>query len=67
MKIKVEPVKEQCSFCMELMKRLNEDVQNLIVDYGTIRGHTQMEQDIIRLRRELMDLAARLKEYTYEY
>lgn len=64
---KVKPVKEQSFFCMELMRRLNEDVQNLEIDYGNIKGHSQMEQDIIRLRRELMDLAVKLKEYGYEY
>lgn len=64
---KVKPVKEQSFFCMELMRRLNEDVQNLEIDYGNIRGHSQMEQDIVRLRRELMDLAVKLKEYGYEY
>ena len=52
-------VKEQIKFCKELMLRLDELVtKNIDKDssWWGIRHHTQMSNDIIRLRRELNTL-----------
>ncbi len=61
-----KPVKEQCAFCYDLMRRLDRDVHGVCVKWGCVDGHTQMQQDIIRLRRELMDLSKMLGEWGYE-
>lgn len=56
----------QSHFCMELMKRLNEDVENSEVGYGKIKYHTRMEMAVIRLRNELNELRDMLQQYGYE-
>lgn len=60
------PVREQSSFCYDLMRRLDRDIHNVHIEYGYVNGHTQMQQDIIRLRRELMTLSKMLGEWGYE-
>lgn len=52
-------VKEQMKFCKELMLRLEKSVaQNVDTDssWWGIRNHSQMQNDIVRLRRELNTL-----------
>ena len=61
-----KPVKEQCSFCYDLMRRLDKDIHDAVVEFGYIYGHTPMQNDIIRLRRELMTLSKMLGEWGYE-
>lgn len=51
--------KEQIKFCKELMKRLAESFdENIDMDssWWGIRNHSQISNDIIRLRRELNTL-----------
>ena len=59
----VHGIRQQCKFCMELMRRLHADVQsgepNRIGCDG-LEGHTRMREDIRRLRRELMTLQKQL-------
>lgn len=62
MKRKIEKVRKQSAFCMDLMERLNDKIQNAGVLYGRVEYHT----DIIRLRRELKDLRDMLMQYGYE-
>ncbi len=66
MKRKIEKVRKQSSFCMDLMERLNDKIQNAGVLYGRVEYHTRKEKDIIRLRRELNDLRDMLMQYGYE-
>lgn len=56
MKDKRKQAKDQMAFCKELMKRLAESFnENIDEDssFWGIRNHSQMSNDIIRLRREL--------------
>lgn len=49
-------VQEQAKFCGELMKRLENSVKeniNVNAEWRTIANHSQISNDIIRLRREL--------------
>ena len=51
-------IKSQSKFCKELMTRLDDDIQKS--GHGTYSGmsnHTQKQNDIIRIRRELNALA----------
>lgn len=66
MKKSVEKVKVQSSFCLDLMERLDSQIQDAKVKYGSIEGHTRFEHDAIRLRRELNDLNNMLREWGYE-
>ena len=66
MKKSVKKVKLQSSFCLDLMKRLDSQIQDAKVSYGRIEGHTRLELDAIRIRRELNDLNAMLREWGYE-
>lgn len=56
----------QSHFCLELMKRLNDNVENSEVCYGKIKNHTRMENAVIRLRNELNVLNDMLRQYGYE-
>jgi len=56
-------VDKQALFCKDLMERLNDSVQSAVVSYGEIERHTVMQNDIIRLRRELMLLSEMLDPY----
>jgi hypothetical protein len=63
MKKDLDDIKSQAQFCTELMLRLNTDIQNAEVCYGSVVNHSRMEADIIRLRRELNDLRKMLYPY----
>lgn len=68
MKNKKSRALKQCEFCNELMKRLNESVHNNIdmtSQWDEIYNHSQLSNDVIRLRRELNDLRKILLEYSY--
>lgn len=63
---KRKQVKEQVKFCKELMLRLDKSVaENVdIQDYWCgIHNHSQISDDIIRLRRELNTLNKLLYPY----
>ena len=59
-------VQKQSRFCFELMCRLNEKIEDAELYYGHIKHHTRMENDVVRLRRELTELADMLRQYGYE-
>lgn len=60
----VDDIKSQCKFCTELMLRLNAEIQDANESsYCGIIGHTIMQADIIRLRRELNDLRKMLNQF----
>lgn len=50
--------KQQSAFCLELMKKLNRNIENV--------GHTVIQDDIKRLRRELLELS-KMHDWTYKY
>ena len=58
----VEKTREQCKFCAILMNRLAKDLLSADEsDYGgTLKGYTQLQEDIWRIRRELMRLQKQL-------
>ena len=66
MKDKRKQAKEQMKFCKELMNRLAKSFDENI-DYDSswyvIRNHSQMSNDIVRLRRELNVLNKLLYPY----
>jgi hypothetical protein len=56
---KRKQAKKQSDFCKELMDRLAKSInENINMDssWWGIRNHSQISNDIIRLRRELNDL-----------
>ncbi len=63
MKDSRKEVKKQSDFCKELMNRLADSVdQNIKKDFCyVIPNHSQIMNDIIRLRRELSELSKLLK------
>ena len=56
-----ETIINQLSFCDELMNRMSNELKNdmhvNIRQYCNIFNHTRYQSDIIRLRRELMNLS----------
>ena len=62
----IKAVQDQSTFCLDLMRRLNDDIHNAEVEYGMITNHTRMENDVVRLRRELVELRYMLENYGYE-
>lgn len=63
--IRVE-IQSQSSFCLELMRRLDRDIQNAEDapewKNGTLDFSSTKRWDIVRLRRELMELSKMLGE-----
>ena len=53
----------QSEFCENLMMRLHNKILLAEISYGKFEGYTQMENDIIRLRRELNELRKMLYPY----
>lgn len=63
---KRKQVKEQMKFCKELMNRLVKLMdENIDMDssWWGIRNHTQISNDVVRLRRELNTLNKLLYPY----
>ena len=50
--------KKQSAFCLDLMEKLNRNIENV--------GHTVIQDDIKRLRRELLELS-KMHDWTYKY
>ena len=66
MGINVEKVKAQANFCLDLMQRICNDINEDACDapsYTNIWYHTRKKNDIIRLRRELNKLNKLLDPY----
>lgn len=66
MKDKRKEVKEQIKFCKELMNRLVKSIdENIDEDssWYVIRNHSQISDDVVRLRRELNTLNKLLYPY----
>ena len=65
MKSKLE-LNRQINFCEELLKRLKADMKESMNRYPTndipycLDNYSRMQNDIIRLRKELMDLSKML-------
>ena len=55
---------KQADFCLELMRRLHAEIKDApdCIYYG-LEKHTQKQNDIIRLRRELTKLHKLLNPY----
>lgn len=49
--------KEQSQFCLEMMKRLNRDIQKAKDKYDDTYHPSVIQDDIKRLRRELNNLS----------
>lgn len=64
MKKDLDGIKSQSQFCVELMLRLNADIQDAKeMDYCGIDNHSRMENDVVRIRRELNELRKMLYPY----
>ena len=57
-------IRRQALFCSELMKRLDDDICFSKISYGSIEKHTAMQNDIVRLRRELLALSKMLDPWS---
>ena len=59
-----EGIKQQSKFCMDLMVRLNNEIQNSGSGHWSgMADHTRKQDDIKRIRRELLDLAKMLNPW----
>lgn len=57
-------IKSQSQFCTELMLRLNEDIQDAKESsWSGMKDHTRKQDDIKRIRRELMTLSRLLNPW----
>lgn len=57
-------IKSQSQFCTELMLRLNDEIQKSGEGYWSgMANHIRKQDDIKRIRRELMTLANMLDPY----
>ena len=56
-------IKSQCKFCTELMLRLNKEIEKSNVNYCHMKDYTRKQKDIMRIRRELMELSNMLGEW----
>lgn len=59
----INDIRSQCQFCTELMLRLNEEVKKSNMSYGHMKDYTRKQKDIVRIRRELMELSNMLGEW----
>lgn len=57
---------QQAMFCKELTDRLKSDVERSEIRYGVVDKYTVMQNDIIRLRRELHKLSNMLDPWRQE-
>lgn len=59
-------IKEQTRFCKDLMDRLSKSVDENIeqISWERVHNHTQISNDIVRLRRELNTLNKMLHPYS---
>lgn len=55
---KIKDIIRQSEFCLELMTRLNEDIKDSEKHayLSVVKNYTQKQNDIRRLRRELLKL-----------
>lgn len=56
-------IEKQSEFCRELMGRINADISEQKMEYGHLTMHSRIENDIVRLRRELNDLRKMLNRW----
>lgn len=57
MSIDTKKLRKQLSFCVELMDRLNNEInEDIDKDWYGVANYTQKKSDIMRLRRELNTL-----------
>ena len=62
MKLKKEEIMKELKFCQELMDRLGEFADGCHAVDWYIEKHTVIQNDIIRLRRELNEVRKNLEE-----
>lgn len=63
-KCDMDGVKSQATFCAELMLRLREEIQaSGIGSWSGMENHVRHQDDIKRLRRELMTLSKMLNPW----
>ncbi len=61
----VKEIKKDVQFCKALMDKLVSDVDKLEnPDYGCVPGYTAIQNDIIRIRRELNEVR---KSFAWDY
>lgn len=66
LKKSIKAVKKQSAFCLELMERLDGKIREAELCRGCIKYHTRRENEVVRLRQELLELADMLKQWGYE-
>ena len=60
--------KKQSAFCLDLMERINKDIEKCEDEKNVSYPdrHTVIQDDIKRLRRELLELS-KMHDWTYKY
>ena len=58
-------IKEQSNFCKQLMDKLCLEINGSGFNWNTIDYHHRKQDDIKRIRRELMELSKMLDPYEY--
>ena len=56
-------IKSQAQFCKELMLRLNEEIHASGEGFSGMENHIRKQDDIKRIRRELMTLSKMLNPW----
>ncbi len=60
----IDGVRSQCQFCTELMLRLNDEIRTSGEgSWSGMENHVRKQDDIKRIRRELMTLADMLNPW----
>lgn len=63
----IKNIKTQSKFCMDLMKRLDGEIEQAkMTNWNVVEKHDRMRDDIKRLRRELMALSKMLDPWRAE-
>ena len=62
--VEYKEIKKQSGFCLELMTRLNKEIiKSGEGSWSGMENHIRHQNDIKRLRRELMDLSKMLNPW----
>ena len=61
---KIKEIRSQSKFCAELLLRLNDEIQKSEEgEWSGMKDHTRKQDDIKRIRRELMTLSGMLNPW----
>ena len=62
----IESIRNQMKFCTELVLRLNDEIQKDEAGYTGMKNHIRKQDDIKRIRRELLTVSKMLNPWGNE-